>query len=319
MDASGRIFVLQNRNAPAKKRSADEPEDENNGNNNGNGRRKHGPCSPETNFTIAASFTLRSSPTAMLLLPNRSPTYPEPPLAPDARARFDRLAAAVTVGRSFVVGTAEGGVYMVAQVTERDWAVLREVQSLAGRHPLTAPVLGAPHENARGSWPPRVGFGPPGPPAPLWPSVAEAGGWAARSGSSSWVPGARGDRRVPAAGGARVTGAGAEGVVGLGRVAPARGDGVGVDPAGARDVTAVSCTFIVYFMSWIRASRRTSRSRTPSLRVRRVCYRAARRISSEVSQGTAQAQAWCSFSYSATACWQWWRWLTGSQVVCSSP
>ena len=188
VDASGRIFVLQNRNAPAKKRFADEPEDENNGNNNGNGRRKHGPCSPETNFTIAASFTLRSSPTAMLLLPNRSPTYPEPPLAPDARARFDRLAAAVTIGRSFVVGTAEGGVYMVAQVTERDWAVLREVQSLAGRHPLTAPVLGAPHENARGSWPPRVGFGPPGPPAPLWPSVAEAGGWAARSGSSSWVP-----------------------------------------------------------------------------------------------------------------------------------
>ena len=124
----------------------------------------------------------------MLLLPNRSPTYPEPPLAPDARARFDRLAAAVTVGRSFVVGTAEGGVYVVAQVTERDWAVLREVQSLAGRHPLTAPVLGAPHENARGAWPPRVGFGPPGPPAPLWPSVAEAGGWAARSGSSSWVP-----------------------------------------------------------------------------------------------------------------------------------
>ena len=62
VDASGRIFVLQNRNAPAKKRSADEPEDENNGNGNGNGRRKHGPCSPETNFTIAASFTLRSSP-----------------------------------------------------------------------------------------------------------------------------------------------------------------------------------------------------------------------------------------------------------------
>lgn len=182
VDASGRIFVLQNRNAPqAKKRSPDEPEDDN------NGRRKHGPCSPETNFTIAASFTLRSSPTAMLLLPNKSPNpYPEPPLAPEARARFDKLAAAVTTGRSFVVGTAEGGVCLVAQVTERDWAVLREVQSLARRHPLLTPVLGASHENARGAWPPRVGFGPPGPPAPLWPSVAEAaGGGVARAGSSS--------------------------------------------------------------------------------------------------------------------------------------
>ena len=182
VDASGRIFVLQNRNAPqAKKRSADEPEDDN------NGRRKHGPCSPETNFTIAASFTLRSSPTAMLLLPNKSPNpYPEPPLEPEARARFDKLAAAVTTGRSFVVGTAEGGVCLVAQVTERDWAVLREVQSLARRHPLLTPVLGASHENARGAWPPRVGFGPPGPPAPLWPSVAEsAGGGVARAGSSS--------------------------------------------------------------------------------------------------------------------------------------
>ena len=128
---------------------------------NNNGRRKHGPCSPETNFTIAASFTLRSSPTAMLLLPNKSPNpYPEPPLAPEARARFDKLAAAVTTGRSFVVGTAEGGVCLVAQVTERDWAVLREVQSLARRHPLLTPVLGASHENARGAWPPRVGFGP---------------------------------------------------------------------------------------------------------------------------------------------------------------
>ena len=188
VDAAGRIFVLQNRNAPAKKRSADEPEDENNGNA---GRRKHGPCSPETNLTIAASFTLRTSPTAMTLLPNRSPgntafAYPEPPLAPDARARFDRLAAGpFGIGRSFLVGTAEGGVCLVAQVAERDWAVLREVQSLARRHPLTAPVLGAPHENARGAWPPRVGFGPPGPPAPLWPSVAEVGGVAFGSGPAA--------------------------------------------------------------------------------------------------------------------------------------
>ena len=197
VDAAGRIFVLQNRNGfSAKKRSADSwPEDTNNGGNAG-GRRKHGPCSPETNLTIAASFTLRTSPTAMTLLPyagngNRSPernaaAYPEPPLAPDARARFDRLAAGpFGIGRSFLVGTAEGGVCLVAQVAERDWAALREVQSLARRHPLTAPVLGAPHENARGAWPPRVGFGPPGPPAPLWPSVAEVGGGAFGSGPAA--------------------------------------------------------------------------------------------------------------------------------------
>ena len=74
VDTAGRIFVLQNRNAPErKKRSADEQTDDNNGNG---GRRKPGPCSPERNLTIAASFTLRSSPTAMLLLPDRLPKYP---------------------------------------------------------------------------------------------------------------------------------------------------------------------------------------------------------------------------------------------------
>ena len=62
VDTAGRIFVLQNRNAPErKKRSADEQTDDNNGNG---GRRKPGPCSPERNLTIAASFTLRSSSTS---------------------------------------------------------------------------------------------------------------------------------------------------------------------------------------------------------------------------------------------------------------
>ena len=178
VDASGRIFVLQNRNAPAKKRSADEPEDENNGNGAGGNTGRvprdelddrgefHPPNLPDGDDAAAEPFAGK-----------RGFAYPEPPLAPDARARFDRLAAGpFGIGRSFLVGTAEGGLCLVAQVAERDWAVLREVQSLARRHPLTAPVLGAPHENARGAWPPRVGFGPPGPPAPLWPSVAEVGG-----------------------------------------------------------------------------------------------------------------------------------------------
>jgi len=181
VDTAGRIFVLQNRNAPErKKRSADEQTDDNNGNG---GRRKPGPCSPERNLTIAASFTLRSSPTAMLLLPDRLPKYPAlKPVAPEARACYDRSVACQR-GASFIVGTAEGGVCSVAEIDERDWAVLHEVQSRARTHPLTAPVLGASHENAHGAWPPRAGFGPPGPPAPLWPSVAEAN--AARAGSSA--------------------------------------------------------------------------------------------------------------------------------------
>ena len=95
-----------------------------------------------------------TAPTAMLLLPDRLPKYPaSKPVAPEARACYDRSVACQR-GVSFIVGTAEGGVCSVAEIDERDWAVLREVQSRARTHPLTAPVLGASHENAHGAWPP---------------------------------------------------------------------------------------------------------------------------------------------------------------------
>ena len=185
VDASGRIFVLQNRNAPAKKRSAEEDAvDDNNGR-----RRKHGPCSPETNFTIAASFTLRSSPTAMTLLPNRSPgnaafAYPEPPLAPGSRAlrqaRRRRHHGAFLRGRHGRRRRVPGGSGHGARLGGvARGSVPRQASPAHG-----AGARGAARKRARGV----AAAGrlrSPGPPAPLWPSVAEVGGVAARAGPSS--------------------------------------------------------------------------------------------------------------------------------------
>lgn len=82
-----------------------------------------------------------------------------------------------------------------------------------------------------------------------------------------------------------------------------------------------SCTFIVYFKSCIRScltsSVLISLSHVASLT--RATFFFQPPLSRRVEFIAQQQHSWCSFSYSVTACWQWWRWLTGSQVVCSSP
>ena len=62
----------------------------------------------------------------------------------------------------------------MSEVSEEDWAVLRAVQARLEAHPITAPILGAPHAHAHGAWPPYLGgfgrSGLGGPPPPLWPA-----------------------------------------------------------------------------------------------------------------------------------------------------
>ena len=246
IDTAGRLFVLQNRNPPRLKEPqtsivsmhhggsiGDEGEGGGEGGTSGSARAAVS-CSPERNLTTAASFTLSSSPSAMLLIPcrqcggrergrggyepssqptatdiDRQTTSVSAPSANEegemvlgntiydveGAACFDGTATAVAAvappphdpssshcsgtrvqshfpGPSLLVGTREGGVVCMFEVSEEDWAVLQVVQARLEVHPMMAPVLGASHSRNSGTCPPRSGFGGPGfgPPAPLWPA-----------------------------------------------------------------------------------------------------------------------------------------------------
>jgi hypothetical protein len=155
IDSSGRIFVLRRR----------EDEDA--------WGAEEGACSPEQNLTLAASFTLRAKPSAMLVMGDDEDGGGGGGGGGESGERETKR------GPSVLIGTRQGGVSMLSELAIADWAVLREATRRCRAHPHVAPVLGASHARATGAWPPRGrrGAGPrpkanapartPPPPPPL--------------------------------------------------------------------------------------------------------------------------------------------------------
>ena len=162
IDAEGRAFILQNRNDPRwlkqkRERETDEGEGASErvgeGSTGGTGCAP-GPSSPERRLVVAASFTIRAIPTAMTMTMTRTTTVSKTKHADPTT--FD--ASDATFGPAVIIGTREGGAAEMREISAEDWATLREVQARMETHRLLAPVLGASHAHARGSWPSRAGF-----------------------------------------------------------------------------------------------------------------------------------------------------------------
>ena len=156
IDSSGRIFVLRRR----------EDDDA--------WGAEEGACSPEQNLSLAASFTLRAKPSAMLVMGDDGGGGGDDGGGDDggggeSESIFTKRAPSV------LIGTRQGGVSMLSELAIADWAVLREATRRCRAHPHVAPVLGASHACATGAWPPRGrndrGAGGGGGGAPPWPKA----------------------------------------------------------------------------------------------------------------------------------------------------